>query len=634
MFQSIAINLSALVLHAFLGPLFWWTNPSNSHIFKSLSFCVQTSLPCFAKPTKIKHIFLKFKINLFECVQAQDRCQGHFKMGKNDENKENHNEFCQPLLPEDKSDYLISSSSSSATSHLSDLVAAEVAAAAALRNFQQHQTSSTTSSHQSENTAKFCSTDVCNSGVDQRRFPTVQPGCALSLVSQEPFLLTNNRNQKSTKTSLPSPVISIDRKSPIIQIDSGNECNVGSSTVESSTDSQQALFASEAKSTHFYKRWFFNRSRQLPTSSAKTAALLKTNATYINSINTDSQNTTQSTSSITTNSSHLTTCYHSAANPSSSGTRKRRMINLSQYNSYMKEEKNGVRTNHSKHKKAQGKKCNTSFTTSVACRCNGSRLVDLPFSLGNQQEDDQSLPNIVLPGPSGLQSASPNCCLSESSDSLSQSSSSENFTFDSDDDGIEEEENQFQVQVDNSSDDGSQKRRRQPSASGTSDTVEILLSTVHRPLMMADSPQHNGYKITSDSKNQQLLNAQALYSAPVAAGDGGPTEEQLTVSSGDSRCKKSILLPQLHQDCKRKPNSSSTGKGNTNHHLQLNSTTLGGSMSQLSVASSLFTDPLLPICKICHLNGKEGDPLISPCKCAGTMQFIHCGCLMVRLSSF
>lgn len=48
-----------------------------------------------------------------------------------------------------------------------------------------------------------------------------------------------------------------------------------------------------------------------------------------------------------------------------------------------------------------------------------------------------------------------------------------------------------------------------------------------------------------------------------------------------------------------------------------------------SSSSSLETDPLSPTCKICHLNAKDGDPLISPCKCSGTMQYIHCGCLMV-----
>ncbi|RWS31758.1 E3 ubiquitin-protein ligase MARCH1-like protein [Leptotrombidium deliense] len=53
------------------------------------------------------------------------------------------------------------------------------------------------------------------------------------------------------------------------------------------------------------------------------------------------------------------------------------------------------------------------------------------------------------------------------------------------------------------------------------------------------------------------------------------------------------------------------------------------SVTELSSSnSSLLSDPNSPMCKICHMNAKDGDPLISPCRCAGTMQFIHCGCLM------
>lgn len=36
-----------------------------------------------------------------------------------------------------------------------------------------------------------------------------------------------------------------------------------------------------------------------------------------------------------------------------------------------------------------------------------------------------------------------------------------------------------------------------------------------------------------------------------------------------------------------------------------------------------------PFCKICHIGStKNGDKLISPCRCSGTMQYIHCGCLL------
>ncbi|KAG8201273.1 hypothetical protein JTE90_016759 [Oedothorax gibbosus] len=49
------------------------------------------------------------------------------------------------------------------------------------------------------------------------------------------------------------------------------------------------------------------------------------------------------------------------------------------------------------------------------------------------------------------------------------------------------------------------------------------------------------------------------------------------------------------------------------------------SAAQLSIASSAGD---LPTCKICHTAAKPEDPLISPCRCTGTLRYIHCGCLM------
>ncbi|XP_015907138.2 uncharacterized protein [Parasteatoda tepidariorum] len=60
-----------------------------------------------------------------------------------------------------------------------------------------------------------------------------------------------------------------------------------------------------------------------------------------------------------------------------------------------------------------------------------------------------------------------------------------------------------------------------------------------------------------------------------------------------------------------------------------NAADISGSASaaQLSIASS-FGDSSLPTCKICHTAAKPEDPLISPCRCTGTLRYIHCGCLM------
>jgi len=42
----------------------------------------------------------------------------------------------------------------------------------------------------------------------------------------------------------------------------------------------------------------------------------------------------------------------------------------------------------------------------------------------------------------------------------------------------------------------------------------------------------------------------------------------------------------------------------------------------------------LPICRICLMEDEEvGNPLISPCKCAGSMRFIHHGCLKIWFSN-
>lgn len=38
---------------------------------------------------------------------------------------------------------------------------------------------------------------------------------------------------------------------------------------------------------------------------------------------------------------------------------------------------------------------------------------------------------------------------------------------------------------------------------------------------------------------------------------------------------------------------------------------------------------LLPICRICQMPGDAQDPLFTPCRCSGTLGFIHFSCLKV-----
>ena len=45
---------------------------------------------------------------------------------------------------------------------------------------------------------------------------------------------------------------------------------------------------------------------------------------------------------------------------------------------------------------------------------------------------------------------------------------------------------------------------------------------------------------------------------------------------------------------------------------------------------SMMSVSLFPFCRICHMAASDSEePLISPCRCSGTMQYIHGSCLMV-----
>ncbi|PNI61754.1 MARCH1 isoform 5 [Pan troglodytes] len=63
----------------------------------------------------------------------------------------------------------------------------------------------------------------------------------------------------------------------------------------------------------------------------------------------------------------------------------------------------------------------------------------------------------------------------------------------------------------------------------------------------------------------------------------------------------------------------------SNLFLQASSPTTGTaprSQSRLSVCPSTQD-----ICRICHCEGDEESPLITPCRCTGTLRFVHQSCL-------
>jgi hypothetical protein len=53
------------------------------------------------------------------------------------------------------------------------------------------------------------------------------------------------------------------------------------------------------------------------------------------------------------------------------------------------------------------------------------------------------------------------------------------------------------------------------------------------------------------------------------------------------------------------------------------------SLSSSSSKTSDYTD----ICRICHCEGTDDEPLISPCLCLGTMQYLHQSCLQRWIKS-
>lgn len=57
------------------------------------------------------------------------------------------------------------------------------------------------------------------------------------------------------------------------------------------------------------------------------------------------------------------------------------------------------------------------------------------------------------------------------------------------------------------------------------------------------------------------------------------------------------------------------------------------SQISLSSTSSKSTSTYPDICRICHCEGTHDEPLISPCLCLGTMQYLHQACLQRWIKS-
>ncbi|XP_049564989.1 E3 ubiquitin-protein ligase MARCHF1 isoform X2 [Orcinus orca] len=72
----------------------------------------------------------------------------------------------------------------------------------------------------------------------------------------------------------------------------------------------------------------------------------------------------------------------------------------------------------------------------------------------------------------------------------------------------------------------------------------------------------------------------------------------------------------------KSPGRSASRSSNISKASSPTTGTAPRSQSRLSVCPSTQD-----ICRICHCEGDEGSPLITPCRCTGTLRFVHQACL-------
>ncbi|KAK9399091.1 E3 ubiquitin-protein ligase MARCH1 [Crotalus adamanteus] len=76
------------------------------------------------------------------------------------------------------------------------------------------------------------------------------------------------------------------------------------------------------------------------------------------------------------------------------------------------------------------------------------------------------------------------------------------------------------------------------------------------------------------------------------------------------------------QQNEKSPGRSTSRSSNISKASSPTTGTAPGSQSRLSVCPSTQD-----ICRICHCEGDDESPLITPCRCTGTLRFVHQACL-------
>lgn len=112
------------------------------------------------------------------------------------------------------------------------------------------------------------------------------------------------------------------------------------------------------------------------------------------------------------------------------------------------------------------------------------------------------------------------------------------------------------------------------------------------------------------------------------ASDISQSDSQIKLSENETLLNQS--KPNGKQDNEDDDTDEATVPKSTTPLLENNQNSRRkSSLSSSSSKSSEYRD----ICRICHCEGTDDEPLISPCLCLGTMQYLHQACLQRWIKS-
>uniref|UniRef100_A0A1I7VQN6 RING-CH-type domain-containing protein n=1 Tax=Loa loa TaxID=7209 RepID=A0A1I7VQN6_LOALO len=95
-----------------------------------------------------------------------------------------------------------------------------------------------------------------------------------------------------------------------------------------------------------------------------------------------------------------------------------------------------------------------------------------------------------------------------------------------------------------------------------------------------------------------------------------------------NRCSHFSDIGALCETCARHPFVNGTCLKVTNQRTVFDSNILHS--LTVTDCSTLSPDETIieKFCRICHSFGSSGDPLISPCRCTGSLKYVHISCLL------